>query len=72
MKAQLISLAALLAVLAGCPETPTDTAVDATPARKDAASASTADDMLAASQSVAIRDDAFVSAEPHEQGRPAK
>ncbi len=39
MKVQLISLAIVLAVLAGCPESPTDTAVDVAQASEDAATA---------------------------------
>jgi hypothetical protein len=37
MKAPLVSLIALLGVLAGCPETPTESAVDVVPALEDAA-----------------------------------
>ena len=37
MKGPLISLIAVLAVLAGCPETPTETAVEVAQAREDAA-----------------------------------
>ena len=37
MKGPLISMIAVLAVLAGCPESPTETAVDVVPAREDAA-----------------------------------
>ena len=36
MKGALISLIVVLAVLAGCPETPTETAVDVAQAREDA------------------------------------
>ena len=37
MKGPLISVIAVLAVLAGCPENPTETAVEVVPAREDAA-----------------------------------
>ena len=43
MRAQLISLVALLAMLAGCPKTPTDTAVDVAQAREEVAIKSMAD-----------------------------